>query len=223
MSDIAVKFDSVSFSYGDIHVLDNASFHIRKGEFTTMVGPNGSGKTTALKLLFGLETPSAGKIELFGNDGRNNQTRVNMSYVSQIMPADNLFPITVYGVVRMGLLHPFNRYLGKKKEKEAVTQALENTGILDLESRLFRALSGGQKRRTLVARALAANPDLLVLDEPTANMDIESEELLYKTLGAYKGKVTIIVVTHDTQFVTSLTDRVLTLGSGRKIAQSGGE
>ena len=129
MSDIAVKFDSVSFSYGDIHVLDNASFHIRKGEFTTMVGPNGSGKTTALKLLFGLETPSAGKIELFGNDGHNNQTRVNMSYVSQIMPADNLFPITVYGVVRMGLLHPFNRYLGKKQEKEAVTQALENSFI----------------------------------------------------------------------------------------------
>jgi zinc transport system ATP-binding protein len=223
MSDIAVKFDSVSFSYGDIHVLDNASFYIRKGEFTAMIGPNGSGKTTALKLLFGLETPSAGKIELFGNEGYNNQARVNMSYVSQIMPADNLFPITVYGVVRMGLLHPFNRYLGKKQEKEAVTQALHNTGILDLESRLYRTLSGGQKRRALVARALAANPDLLVLDEPTANMDVESERLLYETLGAYKGKVTIIVVTHDTQYVTSLTDRVLTLGDGRKIVQRGGE
>ncbi|WP_461255996.1 metal ABC transporter ATP-binding protein [Treponema sp. R80B11-R83G3] len=223
MSEIAVNFDSVSFSYGDIHVLDNASFHIRKGEFTAMVGPNGSGKTTVLKLLFGLETPSAGKIELFENERRNNQARVNMSYVSQIMPADNLFPITVHDVVRMGLLHPFNRYLGKKSENEAVTQALENTGILDLESRLYRTLSGGQKRRTLVARALAANPDLLVLDEPTANMDIESEILLYKTLGAYKGKVTIIVVTHDTKFVTSLTDRVLSLGEGRKIVQSGGE
>jgi zinc transport system ATP-binding protein len=219
MSDIAVKFDSVSFSYGDIHVLDNASFHIHKGEFAAMVGPNGSGKTTVLKLLFGLETPSAGKIELFGDEKRNNQAHINMSYVSQIMPADNLFPITVYGVVRMGLLHPFNRYFGKKKEKEAVTQALENTGILDLESRLYRALSGGQKRRVLVARALAANPDLLVLDEPTANMDVESELLLYKTLGAYKGKVTIIVVTHDTQFVTSLTDRVLCLGDGRKVVQ----
>jgi len=223
MSDIAVKFDSVSFSYGDIHVLDNASFHIRKGEFTAMVGPNGSGKTTALKLLFGLETPSAGKIELFGNEGRNNQTRVNMSYVSQIMPADNLFPITVQDVVRMGLLHPYKRYSGKKDEKEAVTQALHNTGILDLGSRLYRTLSGGQKRRTLVARALAANPDLLVLDEPTANMDTDSELLLYKTLGDFKGKITIIVVTHDMQFVTSLTDRVLSLGEGRKIFQSGGE
>jgi len=100
---------------------------------------------------------------------------------------------------------------------------LENTGILDLESRPYRTLSGGQKRRALVARALAANPDLLVLDEPTANMDVESERLLYETLGAYKGKVTIIVVTHDMQFVTSLTDRVLTLGDGRKIVQRGGE
>jgi len=223
MSDIAVKFDSVSFSYGDIHVLDNASFSIRKGEFTAMVGPNGSGKTTALKLLFGLETPSAGKIELFGNEGHNNHSVVNMSYVSQIMPADNLFPITVQDVVRMGLLHPYKRYSGKKSEKEAVTRALQNTGILDLESRLYRTLSGGQKRRTLVARALAANPDLLVLDEPTANMDIESERLLYETLGAYKGKVTIIVVTHDTKFAASLTDSVLSLGEGRKIIQSGGK
>jgi zinc transport system ATP-binding protein len=222
MNDIAVKFDSVSFSYGDIHVLDNASFNIRKGEFTSMVGPNGSGKTTVLKLLFGLETPGAGKIELFDNDGRNNQARVNMSYVSQIMPADNLFPITVRDVVRMGLLHPYKRYTGKESEKEAVIRALHNTGIFDLESRLYRTLSGGQKRRALVARALAANPELLVLDEPTANMDTESEQLLYEILGTYKGKVTIIVVTHDTQFVSSLTDKVLTFGVGRKIVQSGG-
>jgi zinc transport system ATP-binding protein len=223
MSEIAVRFDSVSFSYGDIHVLENASFHIHKGEFTAMVGPNGSGKTTVLKLLFGLETPSAGTIEIFAEGkksrGRSNSSLINMAYVSQNMQADNLFPITVRDIVRMGLLHPYNRYIGRQKEKEAVTQALEKTGIFDLASRLYRSLSGGQKRRVLVARALAGNPDLLVLDEPTANMDVESETQLYKTLGAYKGKVTIIVVTHDTEFVTSLTDRVLCLGAGRKVVQ----
>jgi len=227
MSEIAVKFDSVSFSYGDIHVLENASFHINKGEFTAMVGPNGSGKTTVLKLLFGLETSSAGTIEIFAGanevSGRNNKARINMSYVSQIMPEDNLFPITVKSIVRMGLLHPYNRYSGGLAEKSAVAQALENTGISELASRLYRSLSGGQKRRVLVARALAANPDILVLDEPTANMDVESEKLLYHTLGAYKGRVTIIVVTHDTKFVTSLTDRILSLGEGRKIVQQSGE
>lgn len=204
--DIAVKFNSVSFSYGDVRVLKNVSFHIHRGEFVAMVGPNGSGKTTVLKLLLGLETPCTGTVDLFGTT----------AYVSQQMPADNMFPITVRGIVTMGLLYPLKRYNAKDsaKENDAVTEAMEKTGILNLAARSYRSLSGGQKRRALVARAIAARPDLLVLDEPTANMDIESETRLYETLGAYKGKTTIIIVTHDTDFVTSLTDRVLCLGDG---------
>jgi zinc transport system ATP-binding protein len=224
MSEIAVKFNSVSFSYGDIHVLENASFHIHRGDFAALVGPNGSGKTTVLKLLFGLEKPGAGTIEIFAdakeNKNLNGFAHVNMAYVSQNIPADNMFPITVRDIVTMGLLHPHKRHVkNKRQEKDDVMYALEKTGIIDLASRLYRSLSGGQKRRALVARALAANPDIFVLDEPTANMDEESEMLLYKTLGAYKGKTTILVVTHDTEFVTSLTDRVLCLGDGRKIVQ----
>ena len=215
-SDIAVRFDSVFFSYSDVaenrlQVLENASFHIHKGEFVAMVGPNGSGKTTVLKLLFGLETPSAGKIEVTGS---------NLAYVSQHIPADNLFPITVLDTVRMGLLRPFKGYSrNSPQEKAAVAEALEKTGIADLAAKPYRSLSGGQKRRALVARALAAKPQLLVLDEPTANMDSESELLLYKTLGAYKGAMTILIVTHDTESVASLTDRVLRLGDSRKIVQ----
>ncbi|MDR0321030.1 MAG: metal ABC transporter ATP-binding protein [Treponema sp.] len=219
-SQIAVRFNSVSFSYGDVQVLENASFHIHCGEFVAMVGPNGSGKTTVLKLLFGLETPCSGTIELFGSAGQN-QGKNNMAYVSQQMPADNLFPITVRDVVRMGLLHPYKSYsqIFGKKENNALSEAMEKTGVADLAPRPYRSLSGGQKRRTLVARALAAKPQLLVLDEPTANMDIESETRLYETLGAYKGATTILIVTHDTEFVTSLTDRVLCLGDGRKVVQ----
>jgi len=208
--DIAIKFDSVSFSYSDVSVLEDASFHIHKGEFVAMVGPNGSGKTTVLKLLFGLEKPSKGNIIICDST----------AYVSQHIPSDNLFPITVRGIVRMGLLHPYKRYL---KDKSSITEALEKTGIADLAHRSYRHLSGGQKRRALVARALAANPNLLVLDEPTANMDSESEARLYETLGSYKGKTTILVVTHDTEFVSSLTDRVLCLGDGRKVVQHGVE
>jgi zinc transport system ATP-binding protein len=212
--EIAVRFDSVSFSYGSVQVLENASFHIHRGEFVAMVGPNGSGKTTALKLLFGLETPSAGKIELFGSVcGKNHLTKTNVAYVPQQPPADNMFPITVKGIVRMGLLRPFKGY---SNEEAAIAEAMEQTGIADLAQRPYRSLSGGQKRRSLVARALAAKPDLLVLDEPTANMDSESENRLYETLGAYKGKTTILIVTHDTEFVTSLTDRVLCLGDGNR-------
>jgi zinc transport system ATP-binding protein len=208
MSDIAVRFNQVSFSYTEsVHVLENASFHIHRGEFIAMVGPNGSGKTTVLKLLFGLEKASCGNIEIFVS---------NMAYVPQSAPADNMFPITVKDIVRMGLLRPLKGY---PKEEESVAEALEKTGITDLASRAYRSLSGGQKRRSLIARALAASPDLLVLDEPTANMDSESETRLYEALSFYKGRTTILIVTHDTEFVTSLTDRVLCLGDGRKIVQ----
>ncbi|MCL2185583.1 MAG: ATP-binding cassette domain-containing protein [Treponema sp.] len=237
--DVAVRFDSVFFSYSDIQVLENVSFHIHKGEFAVMVGPNGSGKTTVLKLLFGLIKPDAGCIEIFGTALKgstsgepqrgeasgtssdkqkksNHSSSFSAAYVSQQMPSDNLFPITVRDIVRMGLLQPLKSYA---KKMSAVTEAMEKAGIVNIASRPYRSLSGGQKRRTLVARALVANPDLLVLDEPTANMDSESETLLYKTLGAYKGKTTILVVTHDTEFVSSLTDRVLCLGAGKKVLQ----
>jgi zinc transport system ATP-binding protein len=202
--EIAIRFNSVSFSYGandSVLILEKASFHIHKGEFVAMVGPNGAGKTTVLKLLFGLVAPSEGSIEIYGS------TRANISYVPQHLPADQMFPITVYGIVRMGLLHPAARY-----RDVDITQAMEQAGIAELASRPYSSLSGGQKRRTLGARALAAKPDILVLDEPTANMDSESEKRLYETLAFYKGKTTILIVTHDTEFVTSLTDRVLCLG-----------
>jgi len=213
MKKVAVQFDSVSFSYGNVlenrlKVLENASFHIHQGEFVAMVGPNGSGKTTVLKLLFGLETPCSGTIKLFGST----------AYVSQHMPADNLFPITVRDIVKMGLLHPTNNY-SKTDLQKTTAEAMEKTGITSLALRPYRSLSGGQKRRALVARALAAKPDILVLDEPTANMDRESEAQLYETLGVFKGTTSILIVTHDTEFVTSLTDRVLCLGDGFKIVQ----
>jgi zinc transport system ATP-binding protein len=104
----------------------------------------------------------------------------------------------------------------ENKENAAVNEAMDMTGIAGLAAKQYRSLSGGQKRRALVARALAAKPDLLVLDEPTANMDKESEMRLYGTLEFYKGKTTILIVTHDTEFVTSLTDRVLCLGDGSR-------
>jgi zinc transport system ATP-binding protein len=209
--EIAVKFDSVSFSYGEVRVLENASFHIHRGEFVALVGPNGSGKTTVLKLLLGLEQPGAGKIELFGlSRERFPAWRDKLGYVPQQPPADQSFPIGVRDVVRMGLLRPSKGY-AKAAGGEA-GEAMEQAGIADLAERSYRALSGGQRRRVLVARALASGPELLILDEPTANMDAESETRLFETLGKLKGKTTILIVTHDTDFVSVLTDRVLCLG-----------
>jgi zinc transport system ATP-binding protein len=221
---IAVRFDSVSFSYGDVPALENASFHIHRGEFAALVGPNGSGKTTVLKLILGLEQPASGKVTLFGIHTGNSRRqsgawRDRLGYVPQYPPADQSFPVTVRDVVRMGLLRPLRGY--GAKAGAAVSEAMEQAGIGDLAARPWRALSGGQRRRVLVARALAARPELLILDEPTANMDTESEGRLFETLGNLKGGInatgtgaTILIVTHDMNFVSALTDRVFCLGDG---------
>jgi zinc transport system ATP-binding protein len=211
--EIAIKFDSVWFSYGDLRVLENVSFHIHRGEFVALIGPNGSGKTTVLKLILGLEEPAAGSIELFGAAA---VYRDRIGFVPQQPPQDRAFPITVRDLVRMGQLRPFKGYAG---DKAAVAEAMEQAGITDLAQRSYRALSGGQRRRALVARALASKPDILILDEPTANMDEESEARLFETLGELKGRTTIFIVTHDTEFVSALTDRVLCLGDESGIVQ----
>jgi len=217
--EIAVQFDSVSFAYGDFTVLENASFHIHQGEFTALVGPNGSGKTTVLKLILGLERPATGRITLFGAAARTANTpsawRNRLGYVPQQPPADRSFPITVRDVVRMGLLHPSRGYGDGARAaaaRVAVDEAMEQADIAGLAAKPWRALSGGQRRRTLVARALATRPEILILDEPTANMDEESESRLFETLGKLKGRATILIVTHDRDFVSALTGRVLCLG-----------
>ncbi|MDR2028760.1 MAG: ABC transporter ATP-binding protein [Treponema sp.] len=206
---IVLRFKGVSFSYGPVKVLENAGFHIHQGEFIALVGPNGSGKTTVLKLILGLEQARTGTIELLGAD--SSRTRDRVGYVPQQALYDRSFPIPVRDVVRMGRLRPLSRKYGPE-DRAAVQEALEQVEITDLASRPYTALSGGQRRRVLVARALAAKPELLILDEPTANMDGESEERLFKTLGKLKGRTTILIVTHDTGFVSALTGRVLCMG-----------
>jgi zinc transport system ATP-binding protein len=207
---IALKFDSVSFSYGDVKVLEKASFHIHQGEFIALVGPNGSGKTTALKLLLGLERPQAGSIRIFGDNSRSGLAA--LGYVPQQASFDRAFPIRVKEVVKMGRLRPYSRRFGAE-DQAAVEEAMAQAEVADLAERAYAKLSGGQRRRVLVARALAAKPEILILDEPSANMDAESEERLFKTLGRLKGRATILIVTHDIEFVSSLTDRVLCMGN----------
>jgi zinc transport system ATP-binding protein len=208
---LSLRFDSVSFSYGEVRVLENASFHIHQGEFVALVGPNGSGKTTVLKLLLGLEKPASGHIELLGaSSDQGERPWDRIGYVPQQAPSDQSFPISVRDVVRMGRLRPQKGYAAD--DRLASEEAMAQAEISDLADRSYRALSGGQRRRVLVARALSARPELLILDEPTANMDAESGERLFGTLGKLKGRATILIVTHDSDFVSVLTDRVLCMG-----------
>lgn len=205
---VAVRFDDVHFSYGSIGVLEGASFHIHEGEFAALLGPNGSGKTTVLKLLLGLLKPDTGQVLVFGEEAAASRA---VGYVPQAVVYDPAFPVSVAEVVLMGRLRgSFGRY--GQEDRSAAARAMEEADVSDLAARPYTALSGGQRRRVLVARALAAEPRLLVLDEPTSNMDSESEALLFRSLGALKGRATILIVTHDTGFVSALTDSVLCMG-----------
>lgn len=207
---IDVRFNNVSFSYAAaINVLENVNLHVHHGEFVALVGPNGSGKTTALKLLLGLEKPGSGSVILFEGSPGDGLERIG--YVPQHSDYDPTFPITVNEVVKMGRLKSLSRKFVKEDEG-AVVDAMEIAEVSDLAKRKYSALSGGQRRRVMVARALASRPRLLILDEPTANMDSESEARLYQTLGSLKGNTTIIIVTHDPTFVSSLTDVVFCVG-----------
>ena len=225
-TDVVLRFSRVSFSYDTVPVLEGADFHVHKGEFVALVGQNGAGKTTVLKLILGLERPSEGSIELFGAPAPRERNRIG--YVPQHANYDSTFPVSVREVVRMGRLHPLSRKFSPR-DAAAVDDAMARADISELADRPYPALSGGQRRRVLVARALASNPELLILDEPTANMDAESEARLFATLERLKGNTTIMIVTHDTGFVTALTDSVLcvgdrnTKGGGHSVARHGTE
>lgn len=214
---VAVRFSEVSFAHKEVEVLRAASFHVHEGEFVALIGPNGSGKTTILRLILGLARPDAGSIEVFGT--RPDLARGSVGYVPQSMSFDQAFPISVEEVVRMGRLSGSDRSCVRGGCSD-VDEALSLADVADLRGRPYSALSGGQRRRVLVARALASRPRLLVLDEPTANMDAESERRLYTVLGSLKGSTTIIIATHDTAFVSALTDVVLCVG-GREDAAHG--
>lgn len=219
---IVLQFDHVVFSYGSVPVLEDASLHIHEGEFVALVGPNGAGKSTVLKLVLGLVEPNKGTVRIFNAPSKIGRERIG--YVPQHADYDSSFPISVEEVVRMGRIKPFMRTYSEEDHR-AVADALQNMELTDLAQRPYHALSGGQRRRVLVARALSAKPEMLVLDEPTSNMDAESERRLFSALGSLKGKTTILIVTHDTGFVSSLTDRVLCVGDvgpsriGRTIVQ----
>lgn len=219
---VALQFKDVSFAYPSLQILDGVTFHFHQGEFIALVGPNGSGKTTLLKLILGLEEAQRGTIQLMG--GSVKTMRPTIGYVPQHATYDPSFPISVIEVVMMGLVDA-KRRLKKQEIRAMAIEALKQVELEDLVDRPYSQLSGGQRRRVLVARALVARPTMLILDEPTANMDQESERRLYQTLKRLKGNTTILIVTHDTRFVSDLTDRVFCIdpivegSGGRTVVQ----
>ena len=198
----------LGFGYQDSLVLEDVSFSVKRGEFLGIFGPNGGGKTTLLKLIMGFLEPTSGSIEVFGKPPRSSQQKI--SYVPQSLHFDRKFPISVFELVlsgRLAHLPWYGRY--RREDRQEALHALAEVGLVDIKERAFGTLSGGQAQRSLIARALVSQPELLLLDEPTASVDAQAETEIYHLLEGLKGKMTILMVTHHLRTAINQVQRVL--------------
>jgi zinc transport system ATP-binding protein len=211
-----IEFDQVSFSYQNTPVLDKVSFQVYPGEFIGMIGPNGGGKTTLLKLILGFLKPSRGTIRVFDRspDAQPKQP-IRLAYVPQSIRFDRDFPISVEEVVLSGLISHLPWYgRFRATDRKTAERALKKTGLDHLAKCPFGTLSGGQAQRVLIARALVSQPQLLLLDEPTASVDSRAEADIYAILNQLKGQITILMVTHDLRAAIDQVERVLCVQGG---------
>jgi zinc transport system ATP-binding protein len=206
--DPAVLIEGLSFAYDGAPVLEDVNLAIPQGDFVSIVGPNGGGKTTLLKLILGLLKPLRGEIRVFGISPKAAAPRIG--YMPQYAQLDPQFPATVMDVALMGRLGhgaAFGPY--SRRDKEVASAALDQVGLCDLRKTAFSAISGGQRQRLFIARALACEPDLLLLDEPTANLDVVMEGDLYELLQTLNERLTVIIVSHDLGFVSRVVKSVV--------------
>ena len=203
----AIEMKGVSFSYGTTHVLEDVDLLVKKGEFLAILGPNGGGKTTLLKLILGLLVPQKGEIRLLGQSPVSARHRVG--YLPQERDFNLSFPITVEELTRMGRLGRVGKGdKSKVKDEEAVQKCLELVGLWDKRDWPISNLSGGQRQRAFIARALATSPEILLLDEPTSNVDPEFQTDLYQILAELNKTITIVVITHDIGVISSYVKSV---------------
>lgn len=201
-----IEVKDLSFSYGSGEVLSDISLTIHKGDYLGIVGPNGAGKTTLLKAILGLITPTKGSVKLFGYDIKDFREWSRIGYVPQkVTNFDSNFPATVREVVLMGryaqrgMIHRL-----KEEDSEAAKAALINVGMWDYKDRLIGDLSGGQQQRVFIARALAGNPEVIFLDEPTTGVDRETQNELYALLRKLNREfdLTLVLISHDVDMMT---------------------
>ncbi len=213
-----VSVHDLGFSYGDHVVLDHISFDIDEKDYVAIVGPNGGGKTTLLKLMLGLLKPQQGSIEIDGTPIQKLRSRSMIGYVPQESTLDHAhFPSTVVEMIESGLTPTkglFERF--SKKDHEAILRALSRAGIEHLRHAPISSLSGGQRQRVFVARALASEPSLLILDEPFVGIDIQAQTEFYEFLKNLNEKngLTIVFVSHDVDVITQEAKSILCLNKG---------
>lgn len=200
-----IEIKDVSFWHGREQVLKDISFDIHKGDYLGIVGPNGAGKTTLLKIILGILKPSQGSVKLFGQDIATFQDWHKIGYVPQKHTKSEGFPATVYEVVSMGRFAQKGlfKYLNKT-DRDIIMESLSHVDMAQHKDRLISELSGGQQQRVFIARALASQPEIIFLDEPTTHVDTKSQNDFYhllKTLNQ-KNNITLVLVSHDVERIT---------------------
>lgn len=210
-----VSLKNVSFAYGDKEILSNIDLQIPSGSFVGLLGPNGGGKTTLIRIILGRLQPTKGKVNILGKPVSSFSEWHRIGFVSQKANTFNKgFPATVFEVVSMGLTAKIGYFrLFKRIHREKVTHAIEQVGLKAYAYQNVGELSGGQQQRVFIARALVSDPDILILDEPTVGVDFQHVEKFYELLHNLNDQqnVTIIFVTHDTHAITTYTTHIACL------------
>ncbi len=208
----AIEFKNVRFAYGEDPILADVSFMIHDGDYAGIIGPNGGGKTTIIKLMLGLLKPQEGEIRIFGWLPEKFKERSKIGYVPQKASQGDYFPASVKEIIQSGRTAQIGFLkIFRKKDRRAVDGAMDAAEVAHLKNRLIGSLSGGERQRVFIARALAAEPKMLILDEPTAEADIASQEKFYSLLRKLNASlgITIILVSHDIAVVAKEAKTVL--------------
>ena len=208
MNDTIVDITDLCFSYSGKEVLHNIDLVVAQGDFIAVVGPNGGGKTTLLKLIIGGMKPTRGRVRLTGR--KPGKKGLEIGYVPQQIDHNLSFPATALDVVIMGKHVPENRlpFGRSQQDRRDGLAALEKMGISEFAGRKISDLSGGQRQRVLIARALVTEPELLVLDEPTASIDSRGQTEFYQLLQELNKELTILMVSHDLLSVSAYAKSV---------------
>lgn len=206
-----IELKNVNVYYKDICALENINLSIEDGEFLAILGPNGGGKSTLLKLLLGIVKKDSGLVKIFGEEPKKSENKIG--YVPQFTKFNKSFPINVRDVILMGGIDPkiklFYKY--SKKHMDKVNDTMKELNIYHLRDRQIGQLSGGQLQRVLIGRALFMNPEILLLDEPTASLDGVTKTRIYSLLKNLNKEITVIIVTHDYGVVSSYVKNIACL------------
>lgn len=215
MADSIIRLKNIDFSYDSKTVLKNVNLEIERGAFMGLVGPNGGGKTTIIKILLGLLKPDSGKVFINNQPIDKFKNWNKIGFVSQKANTFNKgFPATVFEVVSMGLTAKLGylKFLNKQSKKQ-VSHAIDQVGMSEYTFRNIGDLSGGQQQRVFIARALVSEPDLLILDELTVGIDFKNVERFYELLHKLNAEqnITLLLVTHDTGAMTDYATNIVCL------------